>query len=60
MAVAAVAAANPTSTVREIKNSLRLGGVSETTIKRCLYAAGLKSRTAAQKPIVSAANKKRD
>ncbi|KAH7978083.1 hypothetical protein HPB49_004434 [Dermacentor silvarum] len=59
MAVVAVAAANPTSTVREIKNSLRLGGISDMTIKRRLYAAGLKSRTAAQKPIVSAANKKK-
>ncbi|KAH7979223.1 hypothetical protein HPB49_008789 [Dermacentor silvarum] len=58
-AVVAVAAANPTSTIREIKNSLRLGGVSDTTIKRRLYAAGLKSRSAAQNPTMSAANNKK-
>ncbi|KAH7965509.1 hypothetical protein HPB49_008495 [Dermacentor silvarum] len=59
MAIAAAAVNSPTASVLEIKNSVGLEGVSGTTVKRRLYEAGLKSRTAAQKPIVSEANKQK-
>lgn len=56
MAIVAAAVDNPRATVREIKNSVGLDAVSDTTVKRRLYEAGLKSRAAVQKPIVSEAN----
>lgn len=59
MAIVAAAVDNPTASVEEIKKSTGLAHVSNTTVKRRLYAAGLKSRTAVEKPIVSAANKQK-
>lgn len=59
MAIVAAAVDNPSATVDEIKQSTGLTRVSNTTVKRRLYAAGLKSRTAVQKPIVSGVNKQK-
>ncbi|KAH9374726.1 hypothetical protein HPB48_022681 [Haemaphysalis longicornis] len=59
MAIVAAAVDCPTATVREIKSSAGLEGVSDTTVKRRLYESGLKSRTAVQNPTVSEANKKK-
>ncbi|KAH6933857.1 hypothetical protein HPB50_018612 [Hyalomma asiaticum] len=47
------------ASVEEIKEITGLAHVSNTTVKRRLYAAGLKFRTAVQKPIVSAANRQK-
>lgn len=59
--MAIVLAANdfPASTAQEIKQIAGVSAVSDKTVKRRLHSAGLKSRIAVQKPIVSAANKDR-
>ncbi|KAH7933919.1 hypothetical protein HPB49_019144 [Dermacentor silvarum] len=59
MAIVVAAVDRPAASVLKIKNSVGLERVSETTVKRRMYEAGLKSRTAARKPIVSEANKQK-
>ncbi|KAH9381810.1 hypothetical protein HPB48_016334 [Haemaphysalis longicornis] len=59
MAIVTAVADGRTATAREIKNSAGLDVVSATTVKRRLPEAGLKSRAAVQKPIVSEANKQK-
>ncbi|KAH6932161.1 hypothetical protein HPB50_003201 [Hyalomma asiaticum] len=56
-----ISAANdfPASSVRELKQITGVSAASDTTVKRRLHSAGLKSRRAVQKPTVSAANKER-
>ncbi|KAH7984655.1 hypothetical protein HPB52_023484 [Rhipicephalus sanguineus] len=55
--IVAAVAEQPKTTVREVHAELGLTHVSATTVKRRLYEAGLKSRTAARKPILRAENK---
>lgn len=52
MAIVAAAVYCPTASVRKIKNSAGLEGMSDTAVKHHLYDAGLKPRTAAQQLIV--------
>lgn len=57
MNIVAAAVDKPTASSTEIKNTVGLPGVSNATVRRRLRAAGLKSRIAVQKPLVSAKNK---
>lgn len=56
--IVAVAAAKPGASVREIRQMVGVQA-SKTTIKRRLHEAGLKSRIAAQKPLLRVANKEK-
>ncbi|KAH6923542.1 hypothetical protein HPB50_002164 [Hyalomma asiaticum] len=51
MAIVSAAVDNPAASVEEVKKMTGLAHVSNTTVKRRLYPAGLTSRTAVQKPI---------
>ncbi|KAH9376267.1 hypothetical protein HPB48_004464 [Haemaphysalis longicornis] len=56
--IVAVAAAKPGASVREIRETVGVQA-SKTTIKRRLHEAGLKSRIAAQKPLLRVVNKEK-
>ncbi|XP_075526326.1 uncharacterized protein LOC142558047 [Dermacentor variabilis] len=57
MNIVAASLDKPTASATEIKNTVGLLGVPNATVKRRLRAAGLRSRIAAQKPLVSVKNK---